>query len=298
VHGRREYRMNPQTGLRGKAIMNPPSALKVKEVPHLRIIDHELWQAVKARQAATRRAQRAGIDKARRPKFLFSKLTKCGTCGGGFTTESRGELRCNNYRAAGDAVCTNSRVIKRTEVEQRVFAALQGWFLTKERLDEFTRIYVAETNRLRAEHQSKLADARRQLEAIDRRQMQILGYLNGGFGEVEAWKVEVRQNEMRRAELEAMIAAAASQPAPPALHPNMAGVFEQKIRALAAALEHEDLELRESARTTLRGFIDRIVIPPGDALLQVVGNLGEMLKAAGAAPEPAAVGNDGCGGGI
>ena len=101
---------------------------------------------------------------------------------------------------------------------------------------------------------------------------------------------------MRRAELQALIAAAASQMPPPHLHPNMASVFEQKIRALAAALEHEDIEQRESAWTTLRGFIDRIVIPPGDALLQVVGNLGEMLTAAGAPREAAAVGNSGCGG--
>jgi len=128
--------------------------------------------------------------------------------------------------------------------------------------------YVAETNRLRAEHRAKVADARRESEAIDRRQMQILGYLNGGFGEVEAWKVEVRQNEMRRAELQALIAAATSQMSPPGLHPNMATVFEQKIRGLAAALEYEDIEQRQSARTTLRGFIDRIVIPPRDALLQ------------------------------
>ena len=298
VHGRREYRMNPKTGLRGKAIMNPLSALKVKEVPHLRIIDDELWQAVKVRQAATRRAQKAGIDKARRPKFLFSKLTKCGTCGGGFTTESRDELRCNNYRAAGQSVCTNSRVIKRSEVERRVLVALQQRFLTPERLAEFTRLYVAETNRLRSEHAAKLVGARRELEALGRRQMQILGYLNGGFGEVETWRVEVRQNELRRAELQATVTAAAAQPLPPALHPNMAGVFEQKIRALAAALEHEDTEQRESARTTLRGFIDRIVIPSGDALLQVVGNLGEMLTAAGAPREAAAVGNSGCGGGI
>jgi hypothetical protein len=97
--------------------------------------------------------------------------------------------------------------------------------------------------------------------------MQILGYLNGGLGEVEAWRVEVWQNE--------------------------ATIFEQKIRALAAALEPEDLELRESARTTLRGFIDLIVNPPGDGLLQVVGNLGEMLTAAGAPRKATAVGNGG-----
>jgi site-specific DNA recombinase len=135
--------------------------------------------------------------------------------------------------------------------------------MSPERLDEFTRIYVAETNRLRSEHRAKLADARRELEGIDRRQIQILGYLNAGFGEVESWKVEVRQNEMRRAELQALIGATASQPAPPALHANMATIFEQKIRNLAVALEHEDLEQRESARSTLRGFIDRITIPPG-----------------------------------
>ena len=67
-------------------------------------------------------------------------------------------------------------------------------------------------------------------------------------------------------------------------------------RTLATALEHDDLEQRESARTTLRGFIDHIVIPPGDALLQVVGSLGEMLTAAGAPREAAAVGKGICGG--
>jgi hypothetical protein len=39
VHGRREYRINPRTGLRGKAVMKPVGALKIKkEAPHLRII--------------------------------------------------------------------------------------------------------------------------------------------------------------------------------------------------------------------------------------------------------------------
>ena len=95
----------------------------------------------------------------------------------------------------------------------------------------------------------------------------------------EAWKQELQQIEQRRTELEAVIAAGKPTPA---LHPNMAHVFEQKIQQLAAALEHEDAELRETARQALRGFIDRIVIPPGDALLQVVGNLGSMLTAANA----------------
>jgi hypothetical protein len=76
----------------------------------------------------------------------------------------------------------------------------------------------------------------------------------------------------------------------------MAEVFRQKTMQLAAALEHEDEEEREAARHALRGFIDRIVIPPGNALLQVVGNFGEMLTAANGRAEPANVAYDGCGG--
>ena len=296
-HGLREYRMNPETGLRGKAIMNPETAVKVKDVPFLRIIDDDLWQAVKLRQAATKRSQQGGLDRARRPKFLFSKLTKCGVCGGGFTTESRAELRCHNYVAAGPSICRNGRVIKRTEVERRVLVALQERFLTPGRLEELTRVYVAETNRLRAEDRMKVAAAPRDLEGTKRRALEILNWMREGFVNVE-WKAELARLDQQQAELEATIATAATRPQPPALHPSMARDFEQKIRALAAALEHEDLEQREAARSALRGFIDRIVIPPGDAQLQVVGNLGEMLTAASDGTVVAAVGNGGCGGRI
>ena len=63
-------------------------------------------------------------------------------------------------------------------------------------------------------------------------------------------------------------------------------------------LEHD--EQRDAARQALRGFLERIVIPPGDGLLQVDGNLGAMLNAAQNA-EPLSrdsVGYVGCGGGI
>ena len=63
---------------------------------------------------------------------------------------------------------------------------------------------------------------------------------------------------------------------------------------LAEALEND--EKSDAACQALRGFIDRIVVPPDDGLLQVVGNLGETLTAAGATSDSAAVGKGGCGG--
>jgi site-specific DNA recombinase len=64
----------------------------------------------------------------------------------------------------------------------------------------------------------------------------------------------------------------------PALHPRMAEVYREKATALAAGLEHD--EQRDAARLALRGFLEKIIIPPGDGLLQVVGNVGVMLAAA------------------
>jgi hypothetical protein len=82
----------------------------------------------------------------------------------------------------------------------------------------------------------------------------------------------------------------------PALHPEMAEVFRQKTTALAAGLEHD--EQRDAARLALRGFLEKMVIPSGDALLQVVGNFGEMLAAAHGRKMSSAeaVGYVGCGG--
>jgi len=158
--------------------MNSPSTLTVKEVPHLRIIDDDLRAAAKARQAATKRAQRTGIDKARRPKFLFSKADEVRRLR--WRVHDRVEGWNSGATTTAPLVhrsARNSRVIKRTDVE----AAGLSWrsrngFLTPERLEAFSREFVAESNRLRAEHQSKLASARREFEGIDRRQMQILGY--------------------------------------------------------------------------------------------------------------------------
>jgi hypothetical protein len=143
----------------------------------------------------------------------------------------------------------------------------------------------------------KLSAAPREVASIDRRVQEILNLLLEGFRN-EAFKDELRKLDMRKAELTAAIAAAEMDPPMPALHPNRAEVFREKSATLAAGLEHDDQ--RDHARQALRNFVDKIVIPPGGGLLQVVGNLGAMLDAAAGQKLPGrqAVGNVGCGGGI
>jgi hypothetical protein len=119
-------RVDPDTGKRVSR-PNPPSDWVTTAVPELRIVDDELWTLVKARQAEMRRVTSNGDAKrfnhARRPKYLFSGLTKCAECGGGSVMYWRDRLACFGARSRG--VCTNRLTISRQEVEERVLVALR-----------------------------------------------------------------------------------------------------------------------------------------------------------------------------
>ena len=157
----------------------------------------------------------------------------------------------------------------------------------------FCEGFTAELTLQRREHMAQMAGARRELAAIERRLNEILKALGEGYRS-EAWKTELVTLDARKAAL----AIALAEPPLPAMHPQMAEVFRRKATTLAAGLEHD--EQRDAARQALRGLLDKIVIPAGDGLLQVVGNLGSMLAAAQGRTQSAttSVGYVGCGGGI
>ena len=300
VWPKQRFSKNPSTG---KRVARPVADDARGRYPrlHLRLLDltDELWADVKRRQVATRHVMATGRVHARRPIFLFSGLTKCGVCGGGYNLYSRHELRCFNKTKRG--TCANRRTLKRHDLEARVLRALQERFLSdRAAFAEFCAGFTEELNRLRREHRTQMAAAPRELAALNRRSQQIQQLLIEGYRDI-AWQEDLRQIERRREDLEAVITQAESEPVLPALHPLMATMYRQKVEQLASALSHEDEASREAARSTLRGFITAIVIPAGDGLLEVRGDLGRMLAAVAGERDGtvmAAVAYDGCGGGI
>jgi site-specific DNA recombinase len=245
VWNRLRYVKNSETGTRTSRL-NPPSEWTTTDVPELRIIDDALWQAVKARQSATSHLmRRSGIVRSRRPIHLFSGLTKCGVCGGGYHVSSRDTLRCFNHTARG--TCVNTRAMTRQELETRVLRAIQEQLFAPGRFDTFCRLFADEMNRLRREHRAHLTAAPREIASINRRSKEILELLLQGFRD-DAWKEELRDLEQRRTELQASLADAEAEPALPALHPSMAEVFQRKTSQLAAALRHDGEDERASAR--------------------------------------------------
>jgi site-specific DNA recombinase len=176
-----------------------------------------------------------------------------------------------------------------------VLRAMKERFFEPGAFAEFCAGFTEAVNERRREHRAKVAAAPREIAGINRRSKEIMELLLRGFCD-EAWKEDLHAIQQRRAELKALIASTETDPPLPALHPHMAEAFRAKVSLLAHALEH-DVE-KDAARQVLRGSLHKIVIPPGDGLLEVVGDFGEMLTAAqgrvGVAQ--AAVGNVGCGG--
>ena len=293
VWNRQRFLKDPDTGRR-VARPNPRSEWIAKDVPELRVIDDDLWQAAKARQASTRYTMKGGIVRARRPKYLFSGLTQCESCGGGFVLSSHDLLTCFNAHSRG--TCANRRSIKRQDVEARALRAMRELFFEQGTFEAFCEGFTAQMTIQRREHLAEMAGARRELGAVEREIRTLVQFIKDGKAGASALAIndELLTLEARKVALTTALA----EPPLPALHPHMAEVFRQKATTLAAALEHD--EQRDAARQALRGFLEKIVIPPGEGLLQVVGNLGMMLAAAHGRIRPAvsAVGYVGCGGRI
>lgn len=267
VWNRLRYVKNPDTGLR-QSRLNPPSEWVTKDVPDLRIVDDELWHAVKARQAGMRRELAAGaaFNRLTRPKYVFSGLTKCGECGSTFTLASHDRLACTTHRLKGQ--CSNAARIARGEVEARVLQALREDMLDPELFADFCDAFTDELNRGRRAQRVTLANAKRELAEVERDKRAIVNALKAGL-DVRTIAAELRALEARE---DALLAIAAAAP-PPTLHPKMADVYRDKVTGLCEALASCD----DAAGDRVRGLIERITIH-GDRSIVVHGDLAAMLR--------------------
>ncbi len=276
VWNRLRYVKDPDTGKRVSR-PNPSSAWVTTDVPHLCIVDDELWNQVKARQAVMRRVAAKGnpklFNRARRPKYLFSGLTKCAECGGGYVMYWRNRLACFGARSRG--TCSNRLTISRQEVEERVLVALRDKLMRRDLFEDFCREYVRELNRLRMEHRASLSNGRHELASVEREIRKLIQAIKDGVPALSI-KDELLSLEARKAELQSRLEAEM----PELLHPRMADVYRKKVGSLCLALESADG--RTGAVEAIRALIEAIVFQPdGDQLkITLKGDLAGMLSAA------------------
>ncbi|MXO02507.1 recombinase family protein, partial [Shinella zoogloeoides] len=290
VWNRQRFVKDPDTGKR-QARPNPEEEWVIQEAPELRILDDDLWNVVKARQGEMRTerdesgiADVSKMNYRRRPKYLFSGLTKCACCGGGYSAISQKLIGCSTARNKG--TCDNRVNIRRDELEARVLNALRTRLVDPEMFARFCEVFTQEMNRLRMEGRAGIASAEAEIGKIERELAKLLTAIKAG-GPIEAIVEDMKRLEARKTELVTFLAEA-DEP-PPLLHPSMALQYRKRVQQFYEALQDEEEEKRIEAADILRSLVDKIVLTPVDGKVEidVQGDLAGILMISAQPKNPA-----------
>ncbi|MCW1920867.1 recombinase family protein [Rhodobacter sp. KR11] len=276
------YSKDPETGKRVSR-QNPDEIVEKIPVPHLRIIDDALWQAVRKRQGTlVSKETDVPIWDRRRPRTLFSGLMECGCCGAGFSKVTKDSFGCSAARNKGAAVCTNMRLIKQKDLESAVLEALSEHLMDPEAVALFCEEYTAERNKLAAKATEGRGALEKELAQVIRNHAKLVDAIIAGVP-ADQVKDKMIGLDTRRKELEAQLSSMA-QPDAVRLHPGMAAHYRETVADLIRGLA--DTDQMETSWETLRALIDKIVLTPqspggGSGLsIDLHGALASLLRLA------------------
>ena len=234
---------------------NPESEWIIIDVPALRILDDELFNAARARRLA------AGTEHSRRrPKSnrLLSGLLRCGSCGSGMAMtgcdRSGPRVRCSRNRESGS--CNNNSRYYIEKIEQLVLARLKAQIDNPKLLGTFIDAYLSERRSLSANARrdkikiaAMIASNQRSIENL------VLAIEKGTLTEDEAsTRLQSCREQKRR--LVAELDLADEQVASVDLHPTAVKRFKENLKQIAGA--GDQIEPRLAA--AFRELIESIVV--------------------------------------
>ncbi|MBR9780961.1 MAG: recombinase family protein [Rhodospirillales bacterium] len=267
VWNRLHYVKNPATGKRVSR-PNPKTEWVRTEVPGLRIVEDDLWQATRRRQEeisrkyanvtkGVRAYHAAKLNTLRRPAFLFSGLIKCGCCGGNYGIITRDRYGClNRYRRG---TCDNGRTIVRDKIEARVLAGLTEKLVSAEAVAEAVQAYAEGLNQMNRERRAQAVLDRQKLEKVERGIAGIMSAIEDGMYQ-SAMKFRMEELEQEKQEIIARMDEVPQDV--PDIHPNIAEIYRKKVQNLTAALD--DPLMYAEAADAIRSVVGEIIVTPGD----------------------------------
>ncbi len=282
VWNRLAYRKDPETGKR-RSRLNPVSEWIIKEVPDLRIVPDDLWHAVKERQKAAHRETRPDKSSVafwnlRRPQYLLSGLMKCGSCGASYTKSGANRFGCAAARSKG--TCSNLLSVDGRELEAYVLDGLKRRLMEPDLFAEFAREFIAEVNRERAGLARDKTELQRELASVSRDIDRLVNAIIAG-ADALSLNGRLKELESRKAAIAREID---NQPeAKPALHPNLAAVYREKVADLERVLQEPSI--REEGYGLIRSLIEGVRLTPVDGQLEIElkGDLAGILAISDAA---------------
>lgn len=255
VYNRQRFLKDPTTGKRVSRV-NPESEWLRQEVPELRIVDEEVWQAV---QRLRESRSTPHFYHQRRPQRLFSGLIYCGCCGAKYNIAMRDYMRCSARVNSG--TCTESRSVKMGDVEQRVLSAIERHLFTPEMVAAASAAYAEEFARSQCDRDAMRGKLESDLADVERKSARLLRLVEDGHADPTV--AGPRLNELA-AQKRRLVGELASRPnEEPVIQVVDGGA---SYRALVVDLRQQLTEEGEGAKeasSLIRGLVHRITVLPG-----------------------------------
>jgi DNA invertase Pin-like site-specific DNA recombinase len=287
IYGKGEYRRDPDTHSRVRR-RGPESEKETKLVPHLRIVDDELFNAVKER---FRQTSKLPLNERVRPKRLLTGKLFCGCCGASFVCVANGKVRCRGR--AFDGTCDNRRGISRVQLERMVLNLLRSKLLHPQLIERYIGEYKGKLQlNLANYHDGWDATEKRERE-LDKQVARLVAKIGSGQAEGAAGAFIMQEVNRLSADLAKIRSDLASRPAPPPAPLDPEAILER------LGVQFDDLQQwiddpsvdASHARDVFRTLIDRIKLTPvgadsnltgaGPLAIEIEGKLANFLTAAG-----------------
>jgi site-specific DNA recombinase len=239
------------------------------EHPELRIIDQDLWNAVKARQASTaykmqKNRGQVRPEEARRPKYLLSGIVRCGACGGTYVVGSHTTMRCGRMYESGGSACDNVIRANREDLEAAVLNGLQTHLMQPTLVRAFVRDFRKELSRASREADADKLHIKVELSKIQREIRNVVAAIKEGI-RTPTISSELRMLEARQEQLVELAQKPSGRSV--AVPANLATIYHSKVENLRQELNRGSV--RAEAADALRAIIKVVRLTPKNGHLDV-----------------------------
>jgi site-specific DNA recombinase len=251
-------------------------------VPHLAIVDRDLFEAVQKRKAERSIGH---PTHQRRPKHILSGLLRCGACGGGMSVSGkdksgRRRIYCTADRESG--TCPDPKTFYLVLIEEAVLSGLRRELKHPAVIAEYAKTYAAERSRLarnaskdRSRIERRLTVAQRELERAAK--ALIKGTLPEDVSEKEIAGLRLECDGIR-GKLETLPA----KQNVVALHPATLERYETQLARLHEALEAGCAAGDIEAAAAIRDLVETVTVKRdparrGGVEVEIVGRLNALL---------------------
>ncbi len=272
---------DPDTGKR-LSRPNVKNEWQATDVPDLRIISQELFDAAQSRKQARGNTH---PNQQRRPRHMLSGVLRCGACGAGMSTNGRDKserirIRCSAATESG--VCRDAKTFYLATVESAVLAGLEAEMRHPSVIAEYVRTYHDERKRLSARANAKRAHLELRLGELKREIDRLVDAIAKGHGDpaVLGPRSSVLDEERKQVARELNAEPAVGDVI--SLHPAVLARYEQQLVHLQDALSKGVNAGDSEAAEAIRDLVETVTVfrnpsHPGGVTVEIVGRLNALL---------------------